>query len=98
MSLFDAMEMGNKDLGGKNDSSESKLSKIASDIKAVAAMMGGGMDEAMEKIQSMCCEQEQDDNADQSDDGQSEEGQQREAMSGKKAIIVAMMKKKNKDA
>ena len=97
MSMFDAMEMGNKDLGKSGDSAEGKLKKIASDIKSVAALMGGGMDEAMEKVQAMCGDQEQDDNADQGDDGQTEEGQHREAMGGKKAIVVAMLKKKNKD-
>jgi hypothetical protein len=98
MSLFDAMEMGKKDMMGKSDSADMKLKKIAMDIKEVADMMGGGMDEAMEKVQAMCCDQEQDDDADQGNDGKMQAEDAGEAMGGKKAIIVAMLKKKNKDA
>lgn len=73
-------------------SGDDKLAKVAADIKAVAKEMGLGADAVLEKLEGMCCEQ--DDDADISDDGAPEAPEMKD-MGGKKALVIAMMKKKN---
>ena len=93
--MFDSMDMGKGD--SSKMSADYKLKEVVKGIKEVAAMMGGGMNEAMEKVQAMCGDQQQDDNADITDDGESID-EQSPAKSGKKAIVIAMLKnKKAKD-